>query len=113
MSNCSALAVGVTVGAVINFILRERGERAERLRRQWRGANTQLKAVRDVIRYRDTLETLRRRQADIGCTSDRVERGLRYIEQRYRTAKRAARTYGIEVGRAAVEHKPDARVEGD
>ena len=30
---------------------------------------------------------------------------MREVEQRYRAAKRAARTYGIEVGRAAVEHK--------
>ena len=109
MANFSALAVGVTVGAAINSsydrTLRAAGERAERLGQQWRDTNTRLKAVGDVIRYRDTLDTLRRKQADAGRTSDRLERGLRDVEQRYKAAKRVARTYGIEVGRAAVEHK--------
>ena len=109
MANLSALAVGVTVGAAINSsydrTLRAAGDRAERLGRQWRTTNSQLKAVGDVVRYRNTLETLRRKQADAGRTSDRLERGLRDVEQRYKAAKRVARTYGIEVGRAAAEQR--------
>lgn len=109
MANFSSLAVGVTVGAAINAsydrTLRTASDRAQRLGREWRDTNRQLKAVGDVVRYRQTLETLRRKQADAGRSSDRLERGLREVDKRYRAAKRQAREYGIEVGRAVAEQR--------
>ena len=101
--------IGAIVGRSYNRTLANVGDRSARLRKQLEATNARLKATGDVVRYRKVLETLRRKQADAGRTSDRLERGIRDVERRYREAKRAVKTYGIEVGRAAAEQKRLAR----
>ena len=101
--------IGAIVGRSYNRTLDNVGDRSARLRKQLEATNARLRATGDVVRYRQVLETLRRKQADAGRTSDRLERGIRDVERRYREAKRAAKTYGIEVGRAAAEQKRLAR----
>ena len=109
MPNLATLAIGVTVGAGLsasyNKTLLSAGKQSKHLRKQLAATNTQLAAVGDVVKYRNTLDTLRRKQTTLGRTSERLERGIRDVERRYRAAKREAKAYGIEVGRAAEAQK--------
>ena len=80
-------------------------DRAEALGKQWRRTNRQMGDVGDLIRHRNQLAELRAKQQGLGRSSERLERGIRDVDRRYREAKRTVKGYGIEVGRAEEAHR--------
>ena len=109
MSDVASMAVGVVVGGAIassyTKTMRTAEERAHALGERWREANKRLKAVGDVVRYRGELERLRKKQAGAAVSSERLDRGVRDLERRYREAKRELKSYGLQVGDAVRDQR--------
>ena len=108
MADAAAMAVGVVVGAIASSYtktMRTAEDRAQALGDQWRTTNKRLKNAGDVVRYRGELERLRAKQAGAAVSSERLNRGVRDLERRYREAKRELKSYGVQVGDAAREQR--------
>ena len=106
MSKTLALSVvvGATIGQSYFRALESAQQRSERLGKTWTSTNAKLGATRNVLKYQTLLGQLREKQAALGRSSTRLDRGIAEVERRYREARRAARGYGIELGDVAREH---------
>ena len=106
MSKTLALSVvvGATIGQSYFRALESAQQRSERLGKTWTSTNAKLGATRNVLKYQTLLGQLRDKQAALGRSSTRLDRGIAEVERRYREARRAARGYGIELGDVVREH---------
>lgn len=64
----------------------------------YRQTNKRLDSASAVIKYRDQLQLLKRKQAQVGGSSARLNRGVADLEKRYRKAKAEAKGYGLSIG---------------
>ncbi len=103
------LGLSVVIGGVIGKsyfkATQTARERSEMLGNTWRDTNKKLAATGDVIKYKKVLHDLKAKQQGLGHSSERLERGIKDVEQRYKKAKRAAYGYGITINTVAKEHK--------
>ena len=63
-----------------------------------------LTAAKGVIRYKTLLAELQRKQEQAGGSNKRLAEGIKAVEQRYKDAKRSAKSYGLNIGNIAQEH---------
>lgn len=102
------LGISVVIGAALGKSYFRAVETAEqksaRLGRQWQATNSKLGATGAVIKYKNLLGQLRSKQAALGNSSKRLETGIQEVERRYKGAKRAAKSYGVEIGQVVREH---------
>lgn len=109
MSEVAGMAVGVVVGGAIassfTRTMRTAEQRAEALGARWGALHNRLRNTGDVVRYQGELKRLRAKQAGAAVSSERLDRGVRDLERRYRAAKRELRSYGVQVGDAVREHR--------
>ena len=97
LSDGVSFVVGAAIGASYTRTMRAAAGGLDRLACRKEEAERRLGAVGDAIRYRDTLAELRAGQAALGRSSDRLDRGVREVERRYRAAKRELRGYRTSI----------------
>ncbi len=100
-----SFVLGASLGAGYFKTFDSVEQRSKKLGKTWSETNKKLGATGDVIKYKNTLEQLRKKQANLGRSSAKLDRGIAEVERRYKAAKRAARGYGIEVGSVTREQK--------
>jgi len=109
-----AMALGITVGASLGTKYISTFDTAEkkvvRLGGALKQTNERFNAAKNVTLYKDKLEKLRAKQAALGRTSPRLERGIAALERKYKAAKREAKGYGFAVG-DVVKHQQKLAVQ--
>lgn len=105
----SNLSLGITIGASVAPSVGQAFESVEQRTQRVGSALRQTWSQRDVaanvIHYRDTLQQLKQKQAQLGYSSDRLNQGIAEVERRYSEAKAKAKQYGLSVGNIASEHR--------
>ena len=103
------LALNVSVGAIVDKSLgaayKAATKSTKQLGKEYKETNKKLKATQDIQKYRRQLDALKKKQAETGDTSGRLAAGITNLEKKYRSAKAAAKRYGIEVGQIVKEEK--------
>ncbi|SFD68558.1 phage tail tape measure protein, TP901 family, core region [Thiohalospira halophila DSM 15071] len=91
------IRIGASLAPSLGNAMRSVEERTSRvgsaLRQTWNARDV----AGGVIRYRDQLQALRRKQAQTGDTSARMQQGIADLERRYSEAKAAAKSYGMSI----------------
>jgi TP901 family phage tail tape measure protein len=101
----ASVIIGAALGNSYFRTLDTAAQASKRLGAQWKETDSKLKAVSGVVKYREQLELLRAKQAQMGTSSERLNRGIAEVEKLYRKAKTEAKAYGIAVKDAANEQK--------
>jgi TP901 family phage tail tape measure protein len=101
----ASVVIGAALGNSYFRTLDTAAQASKRLGAQWKETDSKLKAVSGVVKYREQLELLRAKQAQMGTSSDRLNRGIAEVEKLYRKAKTEAKAYGVAVKDAANEQK--------
>ncbi|MBU2714507.1 hypothetical protein, partial [Zooshikella harenae] len=78
---------------------------AAKLGKAYRATNKQLAAVKELNKYKNKLAELKAKQANTTRSSRRLAEGIKNVERQYRSAKRSAKQYGIEVNNLARAQK--------
>lgn len=107
------LDVSLVIGGAIAPTLARSFKQSERLGKRsgqsialaMKKAQLGEKLSADVIKYRDTLASLKAKQAALGHSSKRLEQGIAQVQARYREAKREAKAYGISIAEVATQHR--------
>ena len=103
------LALNISVGGLLDKSLGTAYAAAtkstQKLGKEYRDTNKQLKAVRDIQRYERQLETLKRKQRETGDESGKLGAGIAALEKKYKAATASAKRYGIQVGDIIREEK--------
>lgn len=100
MSN--SLGIGVIIGASLSATYHKTFENASqkaiKLGKAYEETNRKLASAKAVAKYKSQLEALKTKQAKLGTSSNRLNRGIANLEQRYLKAKREAKAYGLSIG---------------
>ena len=102
------LGLSVVIGGVLGKgyfkTFKSVKEKTAALGQEWARTNRKLGATGDVIKYKNLLGQLRAKQTALGTSSKRLQTGINEVERRYKEAKRAAKGYGVQIGRVVAEH---------
>lgn len=101
----ASVIIGAALGNSYFKTLDTAAAQAKKLGTAWKETDSKLKAATAVVKYRQQLEELRAKQAQMGTSSERLNRGIEKTEQLYRKAKSEAKSYGIAVLDAANQQK--------
>lgn len=96
--------IGATLGASVDRTFKSLNQRALAAKKDLKGLELRKDAVDSVVKYKTALDQLRTKQAALGRSSPRLEKGIRELEQRYKAAKAQIKGYGYEV-RDAAQHQ--------
>ncbi|MGR6871252.1 phage tail tape measure protein [Pseudomonas sp. HK3] len=103
------LALSVVVGAAIGrsfFSTMESADKTvKRLGNAWSATDKKLTAANGVIKYKQQLEKLKKKQLIVGTSSKRLNKGIADLEKRYKTAKRDAKAYGLSIANITTEQR--------
>lgn len=91
------IAIGSSINANTSSNIKRVSNQTRELGKTLRETNKRLGSVRDAQKYRKTLGELQAKQRAVGGSSKKLAAGIRDVESRYKTAKRAAKSYGYEV----------------
>ncbi|RDH45820.1 hypothetical protein [Zooshikella ganghwensis] len=105
----SKLALNIAIGAFLDKSLgksiKKSQASAAKLGKAYRETNKQLAAVKDLNKYKNKLSELKAKQANTTQSSHRLAEGIKNVERQYRSAKRSAKKYGIEINNVAKAQK--------
>ncbi|RDH41677.1 hypothetical protein [Zooshikella ganghwensis] len=105
----SKLALNIAIGAFLDKSLgksiKKSQASAAKLGKAYRETNKQLAAVKDLNKYKNKLAELKTKQANTTQSSHRLAEGIKNVERQYRSAKRSAKKYGIEINNVAKAQK--------
>ncbi len=103
------LSIGVIIGASLGkSVGRTFGsleDRTKHARKTLSQLHIGKKAAGDVLRYRESLDKLKKKQIELGRSSPRLERGIADLTQKYRKAKQTAKQYGLSVKDIGRDHR--------
>lgn len=104
-----ALTLGVVIGAKLGnsyfSTFDNAKQKAQKLGSVFEANDKKLKAANGVIKYRNLLGQLKRKQIETGGSSDKLASTIRRVEQRYDNAKNKAQQYSISVGNVVAQQK--------
>jgi len=100
-----SVVIGAALGKGYFRAFESAEQRTRRLGATWQETNNKLKATGNVIKYKKLLGELKAKQAALGGSSQRLERGIEEVERRYKKARREAKGYGIQIGQVVREHE--------
>lgn len=105
----NGLSIGIKIGAAVAPSVGKAfgsiEERSQKLGRTLRETWSKRDTAGNVIHYRNTLQQLKQKQAQLGYSSERLNRGIEEVEQKYREAKSQAKEYGMSVANIDREHR--------
>ena len=85
--------VGSSVKRATDAAVKDQGRVGSAIRK----VNTQLGQAKEARKYGRLLNDLKKKQRALGYSSERLDRGIEDVEQRYNEARRAASRYGSEL----------------
>ncbi len=104
-----SFAIGITVGGAIDASLgrafRSVRSKQNALNKAIRDTSAQHKAASEYLKYKQTLEKLKEKQAALAKSSPRLAEGISVVEQKLRKAEKAANKYGLKLGKIAQEEE--------
>ena len=100
------MAVSVTIGAILGQtyrkVFQDAKSRLQQIGQEHKETQKKLRAVGGLIKYQKEIDTLRAKQGDLTAAE---KRALAAAQKRFQQAGKAAKSYGLEVGKAAEQHK--------
>lgn len=101
--SAKAFALSVIIGAALGkgylSTFKSASSSANKLGATLAVNNKKLETTKAVIKYRKQLQDLKAKQATLGHSNKRMDRGIADLEKRYRKAKQAAKGYGYEINK--------------
>lgn len=100
------MAVSVTVGAILGQtyrkVFQDAKSRLKQIGQEHKETQKKLRAVGGLLKYQQEIDTLRAKQ---GKLTTAEKKALEAAQKRFKQAGKAAKSYGLEVGKAAEQHK--------
>ncbi|MCP4103273.1 MAG: phage tail tape measure protein [Lentisphaerae bacterium] len=105
MKKSMAVEIGAVFGSGFKPTFKTAQQYSSKLGQSLLTTNKKLAASKAVIKYRQQLAMLKQKQQAAGGSSKRLAAGIAVLEGRYRRAKTAAKSYGIQIGRVAQQQR--------
>ena len=105
MNQAITIGIGGALNSSYNSAMKSAKQKTLELGKIYRDTNKKLAASKDVSKYKTMLGDLQAKQLAAGGGSRRLAAGILEAEKRYRSAKTAAKSYGLSIGNIAKEQK--------
>ena len=103
------IVIGAALGSTFSSTFQTVEQRSKRLGDTLKQARIGAGLTGDVVKYKQQLDQLKRRQAQAGASGKSLSVEIGRVERRYRAAARKAKNYGLEIGAAARQHRQFSR----
>ena len=100
------MAVSVTIGAVLGQtyrkVFQDAKSRLKEIGKEHKETQKKLRAVGGVLKYQKEIDTLRAKQGELTAAESKA---LAAAKKHFAQARKAAESYGLEVGDAVKQHE--------
>ena len=109
----AGIVIGAALGRTFGSTFKSVEQRSKKLGDALKKARLGTALTGDVVKYKQQLDQLRRKQAQAGGAGKKLTQQIAKAERQYRAAGQRAKRYGVEIGQAARRHREFSRTARD